>query len=288
MAQTVQLVPSFDEQFEEHRRLLRAVAFRLLGSIAASDAAIGTAWERLDPEQREATDVRSRLVSATAAMSLDVLRTRETFAWHVPDVFVSDLDERSPDELAFLGGSVGVAPYVALDDLTPEQRTAFVLHDDFDVPLGEISTILGCSTTETERLVGEGRVLFSACPVPDADVASQHKVVNTYMRATKRRDLDTAMGLLHEDIRMRSDAGEHALSAIVSSDPETVARRAIMLGRVPSRVVPVLVNGAAGVVMVGLNVLSVLAMTVVDGRIAQINTLHGPERIAALNLPSLA
>jgi hypothetical protein len=282
MAQPVRLDAPHDE--EELGSPLREVAYRLLGSLAESDVAVRAARERLDGP---AADLPLPSISAIGAICLHALRSREAYPWRVPDFVVRDAASSVRGGPPPLGGSVGIAPYVALEDLTPEQRVAVVLRDDYAVPVDEISPIVGCSAAETERLVDTGRARRSACPTPDTDLAGQHKVVGAYVRAAKRGDVEAVVSLLHEDVRLRSDAGGHVFSQTLDADVASVARRGVMLCRIRSRVVPVLVNGAAGVLFVDQgDVLSVVAWTVVDGRIAEIDNLLDPRRIAALALPA--
>ena len=277
MARQVEVV----DRFELHRRPPRAAAFRLLGSVEQADAVVQEAQARLGTSGAAGLD---RELITIADLCLDRLRDREIPEWHVPDVVVIDADEHGPEDAALLGGSVGVALYTALDGLSPEERVAFVLHDSAGVPFDQVGEVVGVSATAAEHLAAVARDRIGHAPIPDAELAHQLVVVTAYFRAVKRGDLEGTRALLHDDVVVRSDAGEHAFSALVT-DAATAAHRAVMFGRIRTRMLPALVNDAAGVVVVAHGeVLSVVAVTVVGDRIAEIDALHDPQRLATMGL----
>lgn len=286
MTRSEQLATALGGRFEDNRPMLRALAFRLTGSVRESEAAVEAARTQLDG-QGLPDALRAGLITATARHCLTTLRSLEHHEWHVPDVVVSDADGHTPEQLALLGGATGVALFVALDTLSPEERVASVLRDGAGVAYDEIGELLDVSARAAESLAGAGRERVSAAPETDVPLLSQRRLVRAYYREAKRGDADAVRGLLHEGgVTLRSDAGEHAISTMVD-DPETVARRAVMFARVPTTSIPALVNGAAGAAIVGGGqVTAVVGMTVVGDRIAEIDFLADPTRLAGLDLPT--
>ncbi|WP_426593514.1 sigma factor-like helix-turn-helix DNA-binding protein [Cellulomonas sp. McL0617] len=267
---------SLDERVETDRDLVRALAFRLLGSVSGADAAVAEA-------SRRTGDVDS-LIRSTAAACLDALRSREVPEWHVPDVVVSRLTGHAADQTALLDGTVGVPLFVALDQLTPEQRVAFVLHERCGLPLGEIGAVVGTTEDGAGALVAGALERLRTVPVIDGDLAAQRKVVQAYYRAASRGDLDALRELVDETIVLRSDAGAHAFS-MVATGVEAVARRMVVFNQIRARGLPALVNGAAGGVVLNHGaVICVVAMTVVGDRIAEADVLFDPNRLAAMDL----
>jgi RNA polymerase sigma-70 factor (ECF subfamily) len=283
------------EQFEEHRRHLRGVAFRMLGSVHEADDAVQEAWIRLSRSDTSGVqNLRGWLTTVTGRVCLDILRSRasrreEPLDWHVPDPIVSRADSADPEQEALLAESVGVALYVVLETLAPAERLAFVLHDMFAVPFEEIGTMLGRSTNATKQLASRARRrVQGADAVPDADLDRQHAAVDAFFAAARGGDFEALVAILDSNVTMRADAGQHASSALIRGAAQ-VAGRAMMFARPAARVHRALVNGAAGVVVtVDHQPVSVMGFTVTDGRIVAIDALIDPERLSGLDLSAFA
>ncbi|WP_447009996.1 sigma-70 family RNA polymerase sigma factor [Saccharothrix hoggarensis] len=276
--------------FEEHRPRLRAVAYRVLGSLSEADDAVQDAWLRLDrTDTDEIGNLGGWLTTVVARVCLNVLRTRgrraeEPFDVHVPDPVVSHDDGTHPEHEALLADSVGLALMVVLDTLTPAERVAFVLHDLFAVPFDEIAALVGKSTAATRQLAARARRrVRDRAPAPDADLARQREVVNAFFAAARDGDLDALVAVLDPDVVLRSDGGAGSRLTVTLSGARTVAGQAVTFGQLYPLARPALVNGAAGVVVAADGrPLSVMAFTVADGRIVAIDVLADQERLARL------
>jgi len=282
------------EGFEENRTRLRAVAYRMLGSFAEADDAVQEAWLRLTrSDSGEVDNLGAWLTTIVARICLNVLRTRRTrreepFEAQLPDPVVSDADRTSPEDEALLADSVGLALQVVLDTLTPAERLAFVLHDMFDLPFDDIAPIVGRSSTSARQLASRARrrVRGADVPTPDPDVGRQREVVDAFFAAARRGDFDALVSVLDPDIVERVDAGPARpdITRLVRG-ASVVAGRAIMFDQPSARLRPVLVNGAAGVVVtVGGEPFAVMAFTVSGGRIAEIDVLADADRLNRLDV----
>ena len=282
------------EGFEENRTRLRAVAYRMLGSFAEADDAVQEAWLRLTrSDSREVDNLGAWLTTIVARICLNVLRTRRTrreepFEVQLPDPVVSDADRTSPEDEALLADSVGLALQVVLDTLSPAERLAFVLHDMFDLPFDDIAPIVGRSSTSARQLASRARrrVRGADVPTPDPDVGRQREVVDAFFAAARRGDFDALVSVLNPDIVERVDAGPARpdITRLVRG-ASVVAGRAIMFDQPSARLRPVLVNGAAGVVVtVGGEPFAVMAFTVSGGRIVEIDVLADADRLNRLDV----
>ena len=282
------------EGFEENRTRLRAVAYRMLGSFAEADDAVQEAWLRLTrSDSGEVDNLGAWLTTIVARICLNVLRTRRTrreepFEVQLPDPVVSDADRTSPEDEALLADSVGLALQVVLDTLTPAERLAFVLHDMFDLPFDDIAPIVGRSSTSARQLASRARrrVRGADVPTPDPDVGRQREVVDAFFAAARRGDFDALVSVLDPDIVERVDAGPARpdITRLVRG-ASVVAGRAIMFDQPSARLRPVLVNGAAGVVVtVGGEPFAVMAFTVSGGRIVEIDVLADADRLNRLDV----
>ena len=281
-------------QFEEQRPHLRAVAYRMLGSLSEADDAVQDAWLRLSrADTSDVENLRAWLTTVVARVALNTLRSRRTrreqpLDVHVPDPIVDPADGADPEHEALLADSVGLALLVVLERLSPAERLAFVLHDMFGVRFEEIGSILERSPEATRQLASRARRrVRGAAPAPDADVDAQWEVVEAFLTAARDGDFDALVGVLHPDVVLRADFGltgesHHARGA------EAVASRALFWSRVDLTVRRALVNGAAGIVSLrDGRPFSVGAFTVKDGKIVEIDFLADPERIARLDLAVL-
>ena len=285
------------EGFAENRTRLRAVAYRMLGSFAEADDAVQEAWLRLTKaDSSEVDNLGAWLTTIVARVCLNVLRSRRTrpeepFGAHLPDPIISRTDRTSPEDEALLTDSVGLALQVVLDTLTPAERLAFVLHDMFDLPFDDIAPIVGRSSTSARQLASRARrrVRGADVPRPDADIGRQREVVDAFFAAARRGDFDALVTVLDPDVVERVDAGTARpdISGMVRG-ARVVAGRAIMFDQPSPRLRPVLVNGAAGVVVIVRGQpFAVMAFTVSDGTIAEIDVLADPDRLNRLDLAVL-
>jgi RNA polymerase sigma factor (sigma-70 family) len=284
------------ERFEEHRTHLRAVAYRMLGSLSEADDAVQEAWLRLNRSDASAIEnLRAWLTTVIARVSLNVLRSRrarreEPLEVHVPEPIVSSADGVDPEHEALLADSVGLALLVVLERLAPAERLAFVLHDMFAVPFDEIAPMVGRTPTAARQLASRARRRVQGEPtVPDADLPRQREVVDAFFAAARGGDFDALVAVLDPDVVLRSDGGALRPDATaVVHGAEQVARRAFMFAGLSPYVRPALVNGVAGVVVAPRGVpFSVMAFTVVGGRIVAIDALGDPERLRDLDLTVL-
>jgi RNA polymerase sigma-70 factor (ECF subfamily) len=279
------------DQFEEHRPHLRAVAYRMLGSLAEADDAVQDTWLRLG--RAGAGDVENLggwLTTVVARVCLNMLRSRarheETLGLHLPDPVISPEGPLQPEEEALLADSVGLALLVVLDSLSPAERLAFVLHDMFELPFEEIAPLVGRTPAATRQLASRARRRVSGAdiPAPDPDLARQRTVVDAFLRAARGGDLDALVALLHPDVVLRSDFGARRPDAPrVTRGPAAVARQALAGALPAAQLRPALVNGAAGVVVtVGGRAFAVLGFTVTEGRIVEIDAIADPDRVRGI------
>jgi RNA polymerase sigma factor (sigma-70 family) len=283
------------ERFEENRPHLRAVAYRMLGSLAEAEDAVQETWMRLSRSDADAIEnFGGWLTTVTARVCLNMLRSRNTRAEealdpHVPDPIISREDAVDPEQEVLLADAVGFALHVVLETLTPAERLAFVLHDMFAVPFDELARIVDRTPDATRQLASRGRRRVQDAAVPDTDLAGQRELVDAFFAAARRGDFDALLAVLDPNVVARADGGtrRRALSGIMRG-AEEVASRAITFANPNSVVQPVLVNGAAGVVTrVRGRALSVMGFTVRDGKIVSIDVLIDPERIRALDLSAI-
>ncbi|MCA1845654.1 MAG: sigma-70 family RNA polymerase sigma factor [Actinobacteria bacterium] len=280
------------DRFQEHRTRLRALAYRMLGSVAEADDAVQETWLRLSrTDSARVENLGGWLTTVTARVCLNMLRSRSTrreepLDTHVPDPIVAPEGGPDPEQEALLADSVGLALHIVLETLAPAERLAFVLHDMFAVPFDEIAPIVSRTPDATRQLASRARRRVQGAAVPDADLTHQRRVVDAFFAAARAGDFDALVAVLDPDAVLRFDGGRArpAASALVRG-AEALAGRALMFAQ-PSRLVhPALVNGAAGVVVTAEGrPVSVWAFTVADGRIAAIDVLGDPARLAQLDL----
>jgi RNA polymerase sigma-70 factor (ECF subfamily) len=283
---------SLAEQFEAHRGHLRSVAYRMLGSVTEADDAIQESWLRLsrsDPSGIE--NLRGWLTTVIGRVCIGMLRSRagrreDPLHTHVPDPIVRAVDSGDPEDEALVVDSVGLALLVVLDVLSPAERVAFVLHDMFGVPFDDIAPIVGRSHAAARQLASRARRRVRTAPVPDADLSRQRKAVDAFFAAAHDGDFDALVAVLDPDVVLRSDGGVvRAANSVLLRGSENVAGRALKFAALSPFVRPALVNGAAGVVIAPRGRLfSVLAFTVCDGMIVEINALSDPGRLPAIDL----
>jgi RNA polymerase sigma factor (sigma-70 family) len=281
------------ERFEEHRPRLRAVAYRMLGSLAEAEDAVQDAWLRVSrADTSEVENLGAWLTTIVARISLNLLRSRKIRAEasldvHVPDPVIDPADGTDPEHEALLADSVGLALLVVLETLTPPERLAFVLHDMFGVPFEEIASLIGRSPQAARQLASRTRRRVRAQPTaPDADVSAQREVVNAFLAAARRGDFEALVATLDPDVVLRADGGVRlaGVSAEVHG-AAAVARQAAMWSRTDQVMHPVLVNGAVGAVVTRNGaVFTVVSIIVRNGKIAEMDFLADPDRLARLDL----
>jgi RNA polymerase sigma factor (sigma-70 family) len=287
-----------DEQFESHRSHLRAVAYRMLGSLSEADDAVQDAWLRFSrSDTSDVENLKAWLTTVVARVSLNMLRSRQTrredpLLPHMPDPIIDRPDGTDPEHEALLADSVGVALLVVLNTLSPPERLAFVLHDIFAVPFDEIAPIVDRSPEAARQLASRARRRVQGEPtVPDADIEHQRAVVDAFMAAARDGDFDALLAVLDPDIVLRADEG--AVRAIAGSREVrgalAVAKQARAFSMRGLLVQPALVNGVVGAVSFGPDgsPVAVGAFTVRGDRIVAFDILADPVRLAGLDLAVL-
>ncbi|MEV6693881.1 RNA polymerase sigma factor SigJ [Micromonospora sp. NPDC051196] len=281
------------ERFEEHRPHLRAVAYRMLGSLGEADDAVQETWLRLSRTDVDDLDnLAAWLTTVVARISLNTLRGRqrrreEPLDVRVPDPVVAPAGADDPEYAAVLADSVGLALLVVLDTLTPAERLAFVLHDMFGVPFDEIAPMIGRSPAAARQLASRARRRVRGhAPPTDGDLARQRQVVDAFLAAARDGDIEALVGVLHPDVVLRSDGGvARTRHTTVLTGARDVAAQAVTFGRFSPFARPAVINGGAGVVVTAAGrPLSVLAFTVSGGLVAEIDVIADPDRLAKLDL----
>jgi RNA polymerase sigma-70 factor (ECF subfamily) len=282
------------ERFEANRSHLRAVAYRMLGSLSEADDAVQESWLRLSGSDAGAIEnLRGWLTTVVARVCLDMLRSRKSrgevsLGPHVPEPILSRQDRGNPEHEALLADSVGLALLVVLETLDPAERLAFVLHDMFGVPFDEIASIVDRSPTAARQLASRARRrVQGAASFPDADLTCQREVVDAFLAAARGGDFEALLAVLDPDVVLRADRGPGASREIRGA--RAVAEQAATLSRLAEAVQPVLVNGAAGIVswLPGGQPFSVMGFTVRRGKIVEIDVLGDPARLRQLDLTIL-
>ncbi|MEV6780213.1 sigma-70 family RNA polymerase sigma factor [Streptomyces syringium] len=286
-------------RFEEQRPHLRAVAYRMLGSLGDVDDAVQETWLRLS--RSDVTGVANLggwLTTVTGRVCLDMLRSRTTRREsplhdddgqiRLPDPVVSGPDGLDPEQEILLADSVGIALLVVLETLAPAERLAFVLHDMFAVPFDEIAPVLGRTAASTRQLASRARRrVQGAAPAPDTDPAHRRRIVDAFLAAARGGDFDALVSVLDPEIVARSDGGA-LRPGVIRRGAAEVASQAITFARFAEAAHPALVNGTPGVVAVAEGrAISVMAFTVQGDRITTLDILTDPERLARIDLSVL-
>jgi RNA polymerase sigma factor (sigma-70 family) len=292
---TVNAIDWQTEEFERHRAHLRAVAYRMLGSLSDADDVVQEAWLRLSRSDAASIEnMRGWLTTVVARLSLDELRARkarreDSAAEWMPDPIISHRDGVDPEHEALLADSVGLALLVVLETLTPPERLAFVLHDVFAVPFDEIAPIVGRSPEAARQLASRARRrIRGERTVPDADLETQRKVFDAFFAAARQGDFERLLELLDPDVVLRADSGPLAGGLRKVRGAAAVAGQVVTFSQFVLDVRPALVNGAAGAVaFMNGEPFSVGAITVRGGRIVEIDILADPARLRELDLTML-
>ena len=285
------------QKFEENRPHLRAVAYRMLGSLAEADDAIQEAWLRLNrSDAKGIANLGGWLTTVTGRVCLDMLRSRkarceEPLNVHIPEPILSRDDRLDPEQEVLLADSIGLALLVVLETLDPVERLAFVLHDMFAVPFEEIAPIVGRSAIAARQLASRARRrVQGAAPVPDVDLTRQREVVDAFLAAAHSGDFDALLAVLDPEVVLRVDGGfVPAGASRVVRGSQAVAGQALAFSLLGLVVRTALVNGAAGVVsFLDGQPFAVLAFTVTGGRVVEIDILADPARLRQFALTTIA
>jgi RNA polymerase sigma-70 factor (ECF subfamily) len=283
------------ERFEEHRTRLRAVAYRMLGSVSEADDAVQEAWLRLSrTDSSEVENLDGWLTTVVARISLNMLRSRkvrreEPLGVHVPDPIVDRADGTDPEHEALLADSVGLALLVVLETLSPAERLAFVLHDMFAVPFDEIAPIVDRSPEAARQLASRARRRVQGeHTVPDADLDDQREVVDAFLAAARNGDFEALLEVLDPDVVVRADLGPLAGGSREVRGAKAVAGQALSYSRRGLLTRVALVNGALGAVSTYEGELySVGGFTIRGGRIVEMDILADPARLRRIDLAVL-
>ena len=273
-------------RFEAHRSRLRAVAYRTLGSASEADDAVQETWLRLSRSDADSIEnLGGWLTTAVARVCLTMLQSRreEPAGMHLPESAASDADGIDPETEALLADSIGPALLVILHTLAPAERLAFVLHDMFAVPFDDIATIVGRSPAAARQLASRARRRVQGmAPDLDADLTGQRAIVDAFLTAARHGDFDALLAALDPDVVVRSNAAEAVRGAAA------VAGRALTFVRFAQVTLPVLINGAVGVVNAAEGrPITLMTFTITDAKIVAIDLTDHPGRIAEADLAFL-
>jgi RNA polymerase sigma factor (sigma-70 family) len=271
------------ERFEEHRSHLRAVAYRILGSLTEADDAVQEAWLRLtrsDPGKVE--NLGAWLTTIVTRVSLNMVRSRrgrreEPLGPDVPEPIITPSEGTHPEHEALLADGIGRALQVVMQALGPSERLAYVLHDVFDMPFEEIALILERSTQAARQLASRARRrIRSAGPPHEGDLTGQQVVVDAFLSAARDGDFDAVIAVLHPDVVLRASGDPERTGAFVKVRGATaVARRALSYARLGLVEKPALINGAPGVGFIRHGQpFSVIGFIVAGDRITELDILR--------------
>jgi len=282
----------FADQFETHRPHLRAVAYRMLGSVTDADDALQEAWIRTTRSDSAGIDnIGGWLTTVVGRVCIDMLRSRQsrreqlTGTW-LPEPVVSTDATVDPEQASLLADSVGLALLVVLESLEPPERLAFVLHDMFGVPFDEIAPIVERTPAATRQLASRARRrVRGTATVPDASLSTQRRVVDAFLAAARAGDFEALVKLLDPEVVFRVDTGPRTwLAPALLTGALDVAEHASTHGpRFAALCRPALVNGAAGIIArTAGGVVAVVGITVVDEHIAEIDLILDADKLSGL------
>ena len=287
---------SLAHRFEENRGRLRAVAYRMLGSLSEAEDAVQEAWLRLSRSGGDGVENLSGwLTTVVGRVCLDMLRSRSSRREDpldpgLPDPVVSSAEGTDPEHEALLADSVGLALLVVLETLPPAERLAFVLHDMFAVPFDEIAPIVDRTPATARQLASRARRrVQGAAPVTEPDLSRQREVVDAFLAASRGGDFEALVAVLDPDVVLRADYGSLRTGASkLLRGARVVASQAVTFSKVAPLAQPVLVNGQAGLLTApNGRPFSLMAFTVSGGKIVEIDILADPERLGRLGLAAL-
>jgi RNA polymerase sigma factor (sigma-70 family) len=282
------------EQFETHRGHLRAVAYRMLGSMSEAEDAVQEGWIRLGRADVSAVEnLRAWLTTVVARVCLDMLRTRTSrreapLDMHVPDPVITPADD--PESSAMLADSVGLALLVVLEALDPAERLAFVLHDVFGMPFDEIAPIVERSPAAARQLASRARRrVQGSVPDADRDLQQQRRVVHAFLAAAREGDFEQLITVLDPDMVLRADGGPLTGASRFVRGAQAVAEQAAMFSRLGLSNQVVLVNGHVGILSRRPDgkLFSVIGFTIARAKIVEMDILADPERLRRLDLSAI-
>jgi RNA polymerase sigma factor (sigma-70 family) len=285
------------QRFEANRSHLRAVAYRMLGSLSEADDAVQEAWIRLSrADMSDVENLRAWLTTVVGRVALNMLRSRRTrreapLEPYVADPIVSPKAGVDPEQEALLGDSLGLALLAVLDGLSPAERVALVLHDVFGVPFDDIARIVDKSPAATRQLASRGRRRVRGAPVPDTDLDGQWALVDAFLAASRDGDFERLLAVLDPDVVVRSDGGAARPDLVsVVRGAEAVAAQAWAFRQYAETATRALVNGLPGGVAwtPDGHPFAVISLTVAGGRIVSLDILADPERLQKLDLSQIA
>jgi len=285
------------EQFEEHRPHVRAVAYRMLGSVSEAEDAVQEAWIRLSRTDVSGVDnLRGWLTTVVARVCLDMLRTRasrreDPLDMHVPDPIIrASRGDEGPETDAMLAVSVGLALLVVLEKLEPAERLAFVLHDVFGMTFEEIAPVVDRSVVATRQLASRARRRVQGqAPTSDTDLRKQRRVVDAFLAAVHDGDFEALVAVLDPAIVLRADGGAVKGMSRLVRGAQAVVAQAATFSKLGLSTQMVLVNGNIGVVsrLPDGRVLSVIGFTIAGGKVVEMDILADPDRLSRLDLSAI-
>jgi RNA polymerase sigma-70 factor (ECF subfamily) len=280
------------QRFEDNRAHLRAVAYRMLGSVSDADDAVQEYWLRVSRSDASGVEnLQAWFTTGVARVCLDMLRSRssrreEPLEPGIPEPIISSEDGVDPEYQALLADSVGLALLVVLETLTPAERLAFVLHDMFAVPFDEIAPLLERTPAAARQLASRARRRVQGAPVPDVDRVRQREVVDAFLAAARGADFDALFAVLDPDVVLRIERGPKAREAARTvRGARAVADRGVAFSRLAPFARPVLVNGAAGFVVARHGrLLGLAGFTVAHDKIVEIDLIMDAARLRELDV----
>jgi RNA polymerase sigma factor (sigma-70 family) len=283
------------DRFEQHRSHLRAVAYRMLGSVTEADDAVQESWIRLGrTDVSDVENLRAWLTTVVARVCLDMLRTRasrreDSLDTHVPDPVITRADG-DPESDAMRADSVGLALLVVLETLEPPERLAFVLHDVFGMSFDEIAPIVDRSAVAARQLASRARRRVQGqAPTSDVDLRNQRRVVDAFLAAAQKGDFEGLVAVLDPDIVLRADGGALKGMSRLVRGAQAVLAQAATFSKIGLSNQVVLVNGNIGLVchLPDGRLFSVIAFTIANGKVVEMDILADPERLGRLDLSAL-
>ncbi|TDD57405.1 sigma-70 family RNA polymerase sigma factor [Kribbella antibiotica] len=278
--------------FEEQRDHLRGVAYRMLGSRAEAEDAVQEVWLRLSrSDVSEVANLAGWLTTVVSRVCLDMLRSRKSRREDALDTFVPDpvsLKADTPEDVALQADAVGLALLVVLETLAPAERLAFVLHDMFGLSFDEVAEIVGKSPAAARQLASRARRRVQGAPANDAEPSRQRQIVDAFMAASRGGDFEGLLVLLDPDVVLRADAGTESTGAAASKvlrGALAVVESALTFSRFAPYTERALINGLPGIVtVINGRIQSVMAFTVTNDKITELNILADPDRLAELTI----
>ena len=283
------------DRFEQHRSHLRAVAYRMLGSVTEADDAVQESWIRLGrTDVSDVENLRAWLTTVVARVCLDMLRTRasrreDSLDTHVPDPVITRAD-RDPESDAMRADSVGLALLLVLETLEPPERLAFVLHDVFGMSFDEIAPIVDRSAVAARQLASRARRRVQGqAPASDVDLRNQRRVVDAFLAAAQKGDFEGLVAVLDPDIVLRADGGALKGMSRLVRGAQAVLAQAATFSKIGLSNQVVLVNGNIGLVchLPDGRLFSVIAFTIANGKVVEMDILADPERLGRLDLSAI-